>query len=444
RHATLTERLARHAQQHAERERLAKRRDVIRDTLDRDSFAPEARERLQAAQARLDAQPFDQPTFDAAQTAAASLPRWQRERRELETIAGLAEGLRAAVDRHRRALEALRTDLQEGASLATPRQKQATLRGQLDRIGYDAARHATVRNELHALAGIPEQVASLMGAEDRLAEWRGRHQALAHEQAALATEQDAAQTKLEEAQVTLAERTTLEETRIDLTTRVARLDADLAETTGRCGALRARLERCAADRAALKEARAKLREAKRQRTIYTKLRTAFGKNGIPSLIIEETLPEVEARANELLDRLTAGRGGGRTQVLLETLKDKKAGGTKETLDINITDEHGVARAYETYSGGEAFRVNFALRLALAQLLAERSGVRIRTLVVDEGFGTQDKQGLHSLVDAINAVRDDFDKILVITHLDELKEAFPVRIEVEKHPVEGSRYTVLGV
>ncbi|MEM8601319.1 MAG: SMC family ATPase, partial [Bacteroidota bacterium] len=46
RHATLTERLARHAQQHAERERLAKRRDVIRDTLDRDSFAPEARERL--------------------------------------------------------------------------------------------------------------------------------------------------------------------------------------------------------------------------------------------------------------------------------------------------------------------------------------------------------------------------------------------------------------
>ncbi|MDX1530297.1 MAG: SbcC/MukB-like Walker B domain-containing protein, partial [Rhodothermales bacterium] len=170
------------------------------------------------------------------------------------------------------------------------------------------------------------------------------------------------------------------------------------------------------------------------------LRSAFGKHGIPSLIIEETLPEIEERANDLLARLSKGR----TRVSLETLADKKTGGTKETLDIRITDEAGVSRAYEMFSGGEAFRVNFALRIALAQLLAERSGVRIRTLVVDEGFGTQDKQGVESLVEAIQAIREDFDKVIVITHLDELKEAFPVRIEVQKHPVVGSRYDLIGV
>ncbi|MEL6610938.1 MAG: SMC family ATPase [Bacteroidota bacterium] len=444
RHATLTERLARHAQEEAERQRLTSRLAQVRESLERDTYTPEARKRLADAQARLDAQPFDQAAFEAAQTVAASLGRWEQERRTLDEVAGQAEGLRAAVERHRRTLESLRTDLHDGGSLAVPRQKQKHLREQLERIGYDAGRHGAVRQELQALAGIPEQVAGLMGAEGRLTEWRARQTILAAEQATLAEQREAAQIQLDAATQALTERAALEQQREALTARVATVDADLGETTGRCGALRARLERCASDRAALKETRAKHREVKRQRTIYTKLRTAFGKNGIPSLIIEETLPEVEARANELLDRLTAGRGGGRTQVLLETLKDKKAGGTKETLDINITDEHGVARAYETYSGGEAFRVNFALRLALAQLLAERSGVRIRTLVVDEGFGTQDKQGLHSLVEAINAVRDDFDKILVITHLDELKEAFPVRIEVEKHPVEGSRFTVLGV
>jgi len=131
-------------------------------------------------------------------------------------------------------------------------------------------------------------------------------------------------------------------------------------------------------------------------------------------------------------------------VQLETLKHKKSGGMKETLDIIIFDEYGAPRAYETFSGGEAFRANFALRIALAQLLTERNGVRIKTLVIDEGFGTQDAQGVESLVQSIQAIQDDFEKILVITHLDRLKEAFPVRIEVEKNPVDGSRFNVIGV
>ena len=97
-----------------------------------------------------------------------------------------------------------------------------------------------------------------------------------------------------------------------------------------------------------------------------------------------------------------------------------------------------------YSGGEAFRVNFALRIALSQLLAERAGTQIRTLVIDEGFGTQDAEGLAALVQAIRTIQDDFDKILVVTHLEELKNAFPVRIEVRKDPVTGSTFDVVGV
>jgi len=46
-----------------------------------------------------------------------------------------------------------------------------------------------------------------------------------------------------------------------------------------------------------------------------------------------------------------------------------------------------------------------------------------------------------LVEAINTVRRDFAKILIITHLDELKDAFPNRIEVEKGP-RGSSVRVV--
>jgi exonuclease SbcC len=84
-----------------------------------------------------------------------------------------------------------------------------------------------------------------------------------------------------------------------------------------------------------------------------------------------------------------------------------------------------------FSGGEAFRVNFAIRLALSRVLAQRAGARLQTLVIDEGFGSQDAIGRQRLVEAINMVQSDFARILVITHLEELKDAFPSRIEVEK-------------
>ncbi|MCP4360375.1 MAG: SMC family ATPase, partial [Chloroflexi bacterium] len=95
---------------------------------------------------------------------------------------------------------------------------------------------------------------------------------------------------------------------------------------------------------------------------------------------------------------------------------------------------------ELYSGGEAFRINFAIRVAISKVLARRAGARLQTLVMDEGFGTQDVQGRERLVEAINTIQDDFEKIIVITHIDELKDAFPVWIDVWK-TAEGSQVAI---
>jgi exonuclease SbcC len=84
-----------------------------------------------------------------------------------------------------------------------------------------------------------------------------------------------------------------------------------------------------------------------------------------------------------------------------------------------------------FSGGEAFRINFAIRLALSEMLTRRNGARLQTLIIDEGFGSQDDLGRQRLIESINLVKKDFAKIFVITHIDELKDAFPSRIEVEK-------------
>ncbi len=164
---------------------------------------------------------------------------------------------------------------------------------------------------------------------------------------------------------------------------------------------------------------------------------SFGKNGIQALIIENALPEIEEETNNLLDRLTSNA----TQITMESLRDLKSGRLKETLEIKISDELGM-RDYEMYSGGEAFRIDFSLRIALSKLLARRAGTRLRTLVIDEGFGTQDEEGLDNIVQAIQSISDDFDKILVITHLETLKNAFPVKIEVTKFPEIGSRFKII--
>ena len=160
---------------------------------------------------------------------------------------------------------------------------------------------------------------------------------------------------------------------------------------------------------------------------YKQLEKAFGKDGVPALLIEQALPTIEARANEILDRLS----GGDMSIRFETQRELKSrDDLKETLEIQIRDRVGM-RDYEMYSGGEAFRVNFAIRLALSEMLAQRAGARLQTLVIDEGFGSQDEVGRQRLLEAINIVKSDFEKILVITHIDELKDAFPARIEVEK-------------
>lgn len=187
-----------------------------------------------------------------------------------------------------------------------------------------------------------------------------------------------------------------------------------------------RVQACLAQRQRAQALQQELEALAARRALLEQLQLAFSKNGVPAMIIESALPELENMANEVLGRMT----GGRLHVRFETQRQTQRGDTSETLEIRIADERG-ERAYEMFSGGEAFRVNFAIRIALSRLLANRANARLQTLFIDEGFGTQDAQGRERLIEAIRAIQDDFECIVVITHIEELKEAFPRRIEVRR-------------
>jgi exonuclease SbcC len=191
-------------------------------------------------------------------------------------------------------------------------------------------------------------------------------------------------------------------------------------------ALQERLRQLAELEISKREKTRLLQEALNEEGVYKELAEAFSKKGIQALLIEQALPEIEIEANRLLAKITDNR----MSLRLESQRETRKGDTIETLDIKIADELGT-RNYEMYSGGEAFRIDLALRIALSMLLVRQAGASLPILIIDEGFGTQDSSAREKLVEAINSIQDDFEKIIVITHLEEMKDKFETLINVTK-------------
>jgi DNA repair protein SbcC/Rad50 len=207
---------------------------------------------------------------------------------------------------------------------------------------------------------------------------------------------------------------------------------NLLQEKGRLEALMAKLEQFEKEQKSLQET---IKELTLEIDQFQIIATALGKDGIQALLIEDTIPEIEQEANALLAKLTDNQA----QIFIESLRDLKKGGAKETLDIKISDAAGI-RSYEMFSGGEAFRIDFALRVAISKLLARRAGTSLQTLIIDEGFGSQDEEGLQHIMDAIYKIQDDFSKVIIVSHLPAMKNQFPVHFVVEK----GAQGSVINI
>ena len=305
----------------------------------------------------------------------------------------------------------------------------AELDTRLGALGYSAESHAQVREEVTALSGFDELHRKLQEAAERLPSERD---ALTRTQQMLdrrRQEEDRLRSRIDELERGLKDMPAKESALKDAESLLQELDGQRQRLLVQTGVLENSLERCVALEKELKGHEDDRRRWLEEKSVYDELAVAFGRNGIQALIIETAIPQLEADANELLGRLTDNRMFLRLQ-LQEGRRDGRTGIRSEELDIKIADEVGT-RSYETFSGGEAFRINFALRIALSRLLARRSGAPLPILFIDEGFGSQDTAGQERLTEAIQSIQDDFQKIIVITHIEQIKEAFSTRIEVTK-------------
>jgi exonuclease SbcC len=115
----------------------------------------------------------------------------------------------------------------------------------------------------------------------------------------------------------------------------------------------------------------------------------------------------------------------------------------ESMHFGVVDHDsfGELRPVHTLSGGESFIVSLSLALGLSRMAG--GDLAVESLFIDEGFGTLDSDTLRCVMAALSSLHSQGRKVGLITHVEEMKEQIPVRIEVVKMGQGASRVEVRG-
>lgn len=147
--------------------------------------------------------------------------------------------------------------------------------------------------------------------------------------------------------------------------------------------------------------------------------------------------EVLAAANPRLLAISQGR------YELIRVDDDGSQSRKSGLGVAVIDhDTETTRLPSTLSGGETFYVSLSLALGLADVVTgENGGVELRTMFIDEGFGSLDATTLDTVMAQLQRLRDSGRTVGVISHVHEMATLIPDQIQVRWNAKEGSRVTI---
>jgi len=335
-----------------------------------------------------------------AQQALAERQVWQERRnqwqREMARVQEAVRQWRTALEQAQKAMQTAETEMQR---LPT---------------GYDATLHDRLRRELAELQPAWDEALRLHSVAQRLPDLQTRS---CEAQSAL----QAAKEQLEQTRRRLQELAYNDEEYQHVVSRFAVCENVLRDAEMQVRVLQERVEQREAQVVALEEQWRRLQEHLRelrelQRAV---LRDETVRNWLRSfadLLNGEVVPELQERAGELLNLLTDGRY---TQLQIS-----------EEFEFTLVDED---RPKPIISGGEEDIVNLSLRLAMAEMICERSGQPLGLLVLDEVFGSLDADRRENTLQLLRRLRDRFDQIIIISHIEEIQAGADRCLQVEYSP-----------
>ncbi len=358
--------------------------------------------------------------------------KWHKKRSE-QLVSEPAEVVtaRRSLQTARAEREATRKELSEAEAslrqaagfkteLAKEEKRARELAGEIAELpeGYDAARHAQVRQGLERLTELERQVTQL---ETRLE----RQGPLRKELARGEEEARQLQARLGElgrarAELAFSEERYREAAGSYEVARAALSDARLALERARAEVEAAREASEAARRAEVEHQKISRQIADREKEhrLHNELDAALG--ALTDELNARVRPELSEIASVFLTELTDGRYN-RVEI-------------NEDYDFVVLDD---GEEKPVISGGEEDLANLVLRLAISQMIADRAGQTLSLLIFDEVFGGLDEQRRESVVRLLQKLHDRFEQVILITHIESIREGLDQVVRVAYDEESGA-------
>jgi DNA repair exonuclease SbcCD ATPase subunit len=219
---------------------------------------------------------------------------------------------------------------------------------------------------------------------------------------------------------------------IEVTKEIENLDREsgvisshIASESRSIGVFTAKIDVRTADLDKLKNEKEKLETYQKKYKLHKKVQKSFSSSGIPTLVINTILDDLQVEANNFLSSLKPG---------LELQ-------FTEGLDLFFRI-HGSIREYEQLSGGQKMLFAFALKIGLSVVIQRRLGVDIKLLLLDEVDQSLDDACKDTYAEVVRKLQDTF-KVLVVTHDNRLKSKFSNAIVVEGDPINGAKANLVS-
>lgn len=155
--------------------------------------------------------------------------------------------------------------------------------------------------------------------------------------------------------------------------------------------------------------------ANRQRALYARLADLLGRSGLQALLLDAAIQGIAHLANETLTRISGG------QLQLQIRRQPSARGEEEiviqAVDLASSDE---PLDVQFVSGSQKFRASAALAAGIGQYAGRGAG-SVRSLIIDEGFGSLDTQGRQEMIDELRNLSQLMDRIIVVSHQEDFQD-----------------------
>lgn len=170
-----------------------------------------------------------------------------------------------------------------------------------------------------------------------------------------------------------------------------------------------------------------LQKADRDRHLYKLLSNLLGRDGLQLHLLRKAEQAIVEIANGILDSLSRG------QMRLELRGEGKDSGSQfdKALDLVAynSDTGDCPTSVALTSGSQRFRIAVCLALAIGQY-AGQGARHIESVIIDEGFGTLDKNGRDDMIQELNELQQQLARIILVSHQEEFFSAFTNGYAVE--------------